>query len=88
MAVKNPPAAISRALKHAAQLSRADLERVLEDIGREEGPSEALLNMAYVAGVYEELAGESRRYLTSMLRQLLDTHTPKPAAAPEEVTHP
>ena len=86
MAVRDPTTAISRALKHAAQLSRADLERVLADIEREEGPSDALLNMAYVAGVYADIRGEGRRYMTSLLKQLLETHeTPKPAT-PEEVT--
>lgn len=82
MTVKNPPAAIARALKHAASLSRADLERVLSDIANEEGPSEALLDMAYVAGIYCELQGESRRYLTSMLTQLMKTHAAPAVATP------
>lgn len=79
MAVKNAPAAVARALKSAATLSHADLSRVIEDIDRQSGPSDALLAQAYVEGIYLELAGEDRRYLTSKLKALRDGLFAQPA---------
>jgi gamma-glutamyltranspeptidase len=86
MPVKNPTAAITRALKEAAKLNVADLSRVIEDISAAPEPSEALLSAAYVEGIYGELAGEDRRYLTSKLKSLLATKQPAPA--PEGTTQP
>jgi len=86
MAITNPTAAITRALKEAAKLSRADLDRVIYDLASSEKPSAALLSMAYVANVYHEIAGEDRRYLTAKLKSIRDAAAATPAAAPEGTT--
>jgi hypothetical protein len=83
MAVKNAPAAIVRALKQAGTLSREDLAKVIEHLAEKPEPPASLRAMAYVEEVYAEVTGESRRYLSMMLKSLLETHSAPKLTADE-----